>query len=327
MKNTPFKLASVGLITVALSGCSLIFTDHTNDYQEDLSNQTDLQVPPGSLRAKDDLVIPNADSIPNLVKGKGFVVPRAPFIFYPMTNIPVSQDADRMTFTVPADLAKTKEMVKSFLSALHGQGDSIATESDERLVSVPFEFIKQGFWASVGSTFTRNFPEKTVFLFTFKASGTNTILTMQYKQQEQGDDVTKWQSPTQDDSRYTDAIRLWGNMGKQLNEASAYLSQRNENTPFPIWVDHRGVFAVRLESKDALASQVQAAGLHFVDGQKNVLAINGHSNKAVDAASEQTTFPYHIEHQKAGDFLVIDVSDVKNPEMTSFQLAQRFVSQ
>ncbi|SBS37602.1 hypothetical protein MSP8887_02985 [Marinomonas spartinae] len=325
MKNTSFKLASAGVLALAMSGCSSILTDHANDYQYAVSNTTQLKEPPGSLQVRDDLVIPNVNEIPDLQKTGKFVTPRAPFIFYPMTKIPVSNKADRMVFDVPAGLDKTKEMVKGFLGALHGQGEAIATDKDNQIISVPFEFVKQGFWGSVASTFTRDFPEKTVFSFTFKRSGNDTIVSMQFKQQEQGKDVTSWQSPEKDPKRYTDAIRLWGNLGRQISEASAYLSQRGENSPFPIWVDHRGIFAVHLKTTVDLAAQVKAAGLHFVDGQSNKLAIDKQEAQSGAKLDEQT-FPYKVETQRDGKFLVIDASKVTDPELASFQLVQRFIA-
>ncbi|MFT6656751.1 MAG: ribosomal protein S6, partial [Marinomonas primoryensis] len=45
-----------------------------------------------------------------------------------------------------------------------------------------------------------------------------------------------------------------------------------------------------------------------------------------DVSWEEREYPYKITHQKAGDFLVIDVSATDYPEVTSFHLVQRFVN-
>ncbi len=324
MKNVFFKIASVGILVFAMSGCSCLFTDHTNGYQDETNSIKLLQMPSGSLHIQDDFVIPHQDMIPNLANNKEITEPRAPFIYHPMVDIPVSLNADSITFTAPASMSKTKKIVKDFLNALHGEGVSIASKFDDHIISVPFEFDKKGFWSSLGSFFTRSYSKKIVFSFTFEVLKKNTLISIQYKQKEQGKDVDDWRSPIKNARLYTDVIRLWGTMGTSLNKTSVLFSQTNKNTPSPIWVDRQGVFAIHLKSKDDLATQVKQAGLHFVNGKEGILAVDKSDIKP-DSLSSQMKFPYHTEHQSKGDFLVIDVSKVKNPEIMSFQLVQRFV--
>lgn len=340
MNKKTIKLASVGALAIALSGCSLLLTDHSNDYRNESVNSVVLKVPAGALQARDDLVIPNENKIADLTKDSKFVVPRAVFVFYPMAKIAVESSQDSIVFDVPANMVQSKKMIKDFLMALHGDGESVATTADNKIVSVPFQFIKQGWWASIWSDISRNFPETIVFSFSFKETEKGTLVSVQYKVEENGKDTSGWMNPTSRNDVYADVIRLWGDMGRQVNKTSVYLSEQGNKTPFHVWIDHRGIFAIHLNSNnttdDSLASQLALAGLKPVTGKENTLSVlPSKDTKQFSVAPivgagkvlawDKREYKYNIVHQKAGDFLVIDVSASPNPEITSFLLAQRFV--
>ncbi|MEP2618797.1 MAG: hypothetical protein ABJH25_12265, partial [Marinomonas sp.] len=155
---------------------------------------------------------------------------------------------------------------------------------------------------------------------------------------------------------YTIAVRLWGTIGRQLNQSSAYLSNRGDASDFPVWVNHRGIFAVRLNknlSAAELEAQLQTAGFYIMpdaeskiapvkpeevarigdivdfsiptgDGEKQKL-FNVYRRDLDDVTWDKREYSYEITHQKSGDFLVIDVSSMDFPEVTSFHLVQRFL--
>ncbi|MCB5161860.1 hypothetical protein [Marinomonas algarum] len=360
MKKVSLQIVGVGSIAFMLSGCSLFFTDSANEYQTERSTGSTLEVPEGSLTIKDALVIPNEQKIADLEATNTFVTPRAPFTFYPMVQVGVSETDNAMVLTVPANMTQSKRIVSDFLTALHGAGSAIATETDNTIVTIPFDFHPQGWWANLWSDITRLYPKKTAFNFAFsevEGEPNKTLVTIQYRDEQEAMEPTAWESPTENTDAYGVAVRLWGTTGRQLNQSSAYLSNRGEMAAFPIWVDHQGQFAVRLGNQltpDAVESALLDKGFYLMPGEASLIAPvpsdevervgdvisldvptgNGESMKLFnvrrrnldDVNWDKREYPYEILQQKAGDFLVIDVSATDYPELTSFHLTQRFVN-
>ena len=357
MNKFTLKLMGVSSITFLLAGCSTFFTDHSNDYQLEKPVTTKLEVPAGSTPAKDVLVIPNEKAIADLKGSAAYTTPRAPFIFYPMVAIGVEEKDDSVVLTVPASLTQSKRVVTDFLTALYGEGESIASQTQNQIISAPFDFHPQGWLASLWSNITRLHPANTAFLFSFKEVEDKTLVTIQFRDEVQDVEPSDWMSPVQNDDAYKVAVRLWGTMGRQLNQASAYLSNLDETASFPIWVDHQGIFAVYLGknvSQTDLEAKFNSAGIYLIPGDKKLLAPvppedvarigdvidlsiplgNGKEQNLFkvrrrnldDVSWEQREYPYTISHQKAGDFLVIDVSALDSPEVVSYHLVQRFIN-
>lgn len=357
MKHSTLKLVGAGSVALILSGCSAFFTDHSNDYQKKQPTITVLDKPAGSEQSKDLLVIPNENAIANLEEVKPFETPRAPFVFYPMTAIDVLEQDDAIEFTVPTSVEHSKRIVSDFLTALHGAGSPISSQTEDQIVSVPFDFHPQGWWASLWSDITRLHPAKTAFSFRFSDVGGKTLVAVQFRDEQQDVEPSNWMSPAQNEDAYAVAVRLWGTIGRQLNQASAYLSNRDSASAFPVWVDHHGIFAIHLGdnvSTPELESKLNAAGIYLIPNADNMLApvppedvarvgdvvdfslpiVGSEATKSLksirrnldDVSWENREYAYKIMHQKAGDFLVIDVSSMASPEVVSFHLAQRFVN-
>ncbi|REG85777.1 hypothetical protein [Marinomonas pollencensis] len=340
MNKTTIKLVGIGALFSVLSGCSTVLKDNSDDYRHDKVNSVVLQAPEGSLRIRDDLVIPHENDIANVAPNSKFTVPRASFVFYPMAKVDVRMEANRVVLDVPATLTESKKMVKDFLMALHGDGESIASDTDTQIVSVPFQFVKQGWWASVWNHVSREFPEQIVFSFSFTKSEQGTLVGVQYRVEDRGEATTDWLSPTTRNDMYADTLRLWGDMARQLNKKTVYLSEQGGKAPFHVWIDHRGVLAIHLDPtqsvQNALSKQLKAASLAPVAGKENTLtvmplvagkmdAVAPNPTPEQSAAWDESEYHYSIIHQKAGDFLVIDVTSSPTPKITSFLLAQRFV--
>ncbi|NLQ16290.1 hypothetical protein HGG82_01465 [Marinomonas sp. M1K-6] len=354
-----FALQFVGATSIALglSGCSLFLTDHSNDYQNEKPVTSTLETPAGSKQSKDLLVIPNEDKIGNLEPSDSFTTPRAPFVFYPMVNVGVTEQDDAIEFLVPADQQQAKRIVADFLTALHGAGTSIASQTDNQIISIAFDFHPQGWWASLWSDITRLHPAQTVFSFRFSESGDKTRVSVQFRDEQQDVEPSRWMSPVQNDDAYSVAVRLWGAMGRQLNQSSAYLSNRDDTSPLPVWVDHQGLYAIYLGknvSPADIETKLNMAGMYLMPEVENMLApvppeevarigdvidfmvpsgkgsemklFNTRRRNLDDVGWEEREYAYQITHQKAGDFLVIDVSSMALPEVVSFHLAQRFVN-
>lgn len=358
MNKFSLQLVGVGLLTVVLSGCSLFFTDHSDDYQDVTKTHSTLEAPEGSTPSKDVLVIPNEDAISDLTPVKPFVTPRAPFIFHPMVAVGVAEKDDAIEFSVPANKTQTKRIVSDFLTALYGAGESIASQTDDQITSVAFDFDPQGWWASLWSDITRVHPAKTTFAFGFTESEGNTLVKVQFRDEVQDTDPGPWMTPVKNSDAYTIAVRLWGTLGRQLNQSSAYLSNRDDASSYPVWIDHQGFYAIHLNdaSTSGLKATLNAAGIYLVPGSDNLLAPvlpekiarigdvidftiptgNGEKQKLFnvrrrnldDVSWDLREYSYKITQQKAGKFLYIDVSSVEQsegPEVVSFHLAQRFI--
>lgn len=358
MNKFTLQLVSVSAFAVFLSGCSLFFTDHSDDYQDVTKTHNTLEVPEGSTPSKDILVIPNEDRITDLTPAKPFVTPRAQFIYHPMVAVGVVEKEDAIEFSLPANKAQAKRIVSDFLTALYGAGESIASQTDDQIISVAFDFHPQGWWASLYSKITRLYPAKTVFAFSFTESEDKTLVSIQFRDEVQDAEVGPWMTPVENSDAYTVAVRLWGTFGRQLNQSSAYLSNQNDASSYPIWVDHHGLYAIRLNdaSPSGLKTKLNAAGIYLVPGADNLLAPvspeniarvgdvidftiptgNGETQKLFnvrrrnldDVSWDLREYSYKITEQKAGKFLVIDVSSVaqpEDPEVVSFHFAQRFI--
>jgi hypothetical protein len=357
MNKFTLQLMGAGSLTLMLSGCSVFFTDHSDDYQDQKPVVSTLEVPQGSASSKDTLVIPNETEIADLEPSKPFVTPRAPFVFYPMVAVGITEQDDAIEFLVPASKEKSKRIVADFLTALHGAGTPISTQTDDQITTVPFDFHPQGWWASLWSSVTRIHPAKTAFSFHFNEIEGKTLMRVQFRDEQQDVEPSGWISPDQNDDAYSVAIRLWGTIGRQLNQSSAYLSNRDDAASFPVWVDHKGIYSIRLGnnvSPSELEMTLSAAGIYIVPGVDPLLApvppedvarigdvvdfnipvgkgekqklFNVYRRNLDDVSWEEREYPYKITHQKAGDFLVIDVSATDYPELTSFQLVQPIVN-
>jgi hypothetical protein len=357
MNKFTLQLVGAGSLTLLLSGCSMFFTDHSDDYQNEKPVASALDMPAGSTESKDVLVIPNESNIADLETATPFITPRAPFVFYPMVAVEVTEQDDAIEYLVPATKQKTKRIVTDFLTALHGAGTSVATQTDDQITSVPFDFHPQGWWASLWSNITRLHPAQTAFSFRFSEMEGKTLVSVQFRDEQQDVEPSNWISPVQNDDAYSVAVRLWGTMGRQLNQSSAYLSNRGDSASFPVWVDHKGIYAIRLGNKVSASefeTILSAAGIYLIPDSDHLLSPvspedvarigdvvdfnipvgNGEKQKLFnvyrrnldDVSWEEREYTYKITHQKAGDFLVIDVSAMESPEVTSFHLAQRFVN-
>ena len=358
MNKFTLQLMGASSLTFLLSGCSVFFTDHSDDYQEEKPVTSTLEMPAGSAPSSDVLVIPNKKEIANLDGITPYTTPRAPFVFYPMVAVGVEEQDDALEFTVPANITQSKRIVTDFLTALHGDGASIASQTDDVITSVSFDFHPQGWWASLWSNITRIHPAQTAFSFKFiEQTEGKTLVAVQFRDEQQDAEPGNWISPVQNDDAYSVAVRLWGTMGRQLNQSSAYLSNRGDAASFPIWVDHHGLFGIHLGDKVSPAdveAKLNAAGIYIMPGADQLLAPvppedvarvgdvvdftipNGDGGKQKlfqvrrrnldDVGWEEREYSYKISHQKAGDFLVIDVSSMDSPEVASFHLTQRFVN-
>ena len=357
MNKFTLQLVGASSLTFMLSGCSLFFTDHSDDYQKGQPVTSALEVPDGSTPSNDVLVIPNEKAIANLEGTTAYSTPRAPFVYYPMVAVGIEEKDDSIELTVPAGLAQSKRIVTDFLTALHGAGTSIASQTDDHILSVPFDFHPQGWFASLWSNITRIHPAQPAFSFRFNELEGKTLVAVQFRDEQQDAEAGNWMSPVQNDDAYSVAIRLWGTMGRQLNQSSAYLSNRGETASYPIWVDHHGLFAIYLGdnvSQADIEAKLNAADMYLMPGPDQLLApvppedvarigdvidFNipvGEDKKQKlfkvrrrnldDVSWEQREYSYKISHQKAGDFLVIDVSSMDSPEVVSYHLVQRFVN-
>ncbi|QRV23997.1 hypothetical protein [Marinomonas foliarum] len=354
MSKLALQIIGAGSMTLLLSGCSTFFTDHSDDYQKEKTTSTSIVMPDGSQPAKDILVIPNENNIADLDGVTPYETPRAPFIYYPMVAVGVVERTEAIEFSVPANISQSKRIVSDFLTALHGAGLPIASQTESQIVSVPFDFHPQGWWSSLWSNITRVHPANPAFSFDFSEADDKTLVSVRFRDEQEGAEPSNWMSPVQNADAYSVAVRLWGTIGRQLNQTSAYLSNRESTTAFPVWVDHQGIFAIHLgvnSSPAEIEAKLNAAGMYLIPGEDNMLApvpsedvarigdvvdfnipgseqklFNVYRRNLDDVSWENREYAYKISRQKAGDFLVIDVSSMEFPEVTSFHLVQRFVN-
>ncbi|MBD5772133.1 hypothetical protein [Marinomonas colpomeniae] len=357
MKKLTSKIIGISSFTLLLSGCSSLYTDHSNDYQDEKPVENSLKAPANSTSSNDRLVIPNENTIADLESSKPFVTPRAKFIFYPMVAVGITEKDNAIEFSIPANVSQSKHIIVDFLSALYGAGESISSQTESLITSVPFEFHPQGSLASLWSSITRVYPARTAFSFEFTVIEGSTLVSVQFREEQKDSEPSDWMSPIKNEDAYSTAIRLWGTIGRKLNESSAYLSNIDDTPDSPIWINHSGLYSIHLGNNVSLAeidAKLNAAGMYVMEGSENVLApvpqeevarigdvvdfsipiANGEKQKLFsvrrrdldDVSWDKREYSYEITQQKAGDFLYIDVSKMEYPEVVSFHLIQRFVN-
>ncbi len=356
MKKITSKMIGIGSFTLLLSGCSSFYTDHSNDYQDEKPVENVLKAPADSTSSNDRLIIPNENRIADLESPKPFVTPRAKFIFHPMVAVDITEKDNTIELSIPANVTQSKHIIVDFLSALHGAGESVSSQTESLITSVPFEFHPQDSWASLWSSITRVYPVKAAFSFEFTPIEGSTLVSIQFREEQKDGAPSDWMSPVKNEDTYSTVIRLWGTIGRKLNESSAYLSNRDDTPDFPIWINHSGLYAIHLGNNVSLAeidAKLKAAGMYVMEGSDNVLApvpqeevarigdvvdfsiptgggekqklFNVRRRDLDDVSWDKREYSYEITHQKTGEFLYIDVSEMEYPEVISFHLTQRFV--
>lgn len=354
LTSTMVTLASTGLL---LTGCSSFLTDHADDYQDGVDQNTALIAPEGSAPLEDSLVIPNEGAVADLQEKKEFVAPRAPFLYQSMAKVVMTEKQDAVEYVFPADVRQSKKIIEDFVSSFNDSPTPLVTDTDTRITTTPAPLVEQGRWRSLWSQITRVYPSKTEFSFDLQPlENASTLVKMQMREVSEEGEIGEWVSPTTDLNTYGMAIRLWGTIGRKLDQNSAYLSEsKKQAEPSPIWINGSGMFAAYLGKKvsaEQIEQKIQQAGL-YLSSEANQLAVvpedeiarvgdvipleipvgKGKTQKLFnvkrrdldDVSWDKRTYPYKIERQAAGDFLVIDVSATENQQLTSYFFAKKFL--
>ncbi|MEO9964308.1 MAG: hypothetical protein ABJF11_00880, partial [Reichenbachiella sp.] len=296
-------------------------------------------------------------AVADLQQKTEFVAPRAPFLYQSMAKVVMTEKQDAVEYVFPADVRQSKKIIEDFMSSFDVSEAPLATDTDSRIVTTPIPLVEQGRWRSLWSKITRVYPSKTAFSFVLlPQENASTLVKMQMREVSEEGQVGEWVSPATDLNTYGMAIKLWGTIGRKLDQNSAYLSESNKQVdPSPIWINGSGMFAAYL-GKKVTAKQAQQkildAGLYLI-GEGNQLAVvpedeiarvgdvvalevpvgkgktqklfNVYRRNLDDVTWEERIYPYKIERQAAGDFLVIDVSVAKNQQLTSYFFAKKFL--
>ncbi|MCV2402728.1 hypothetical protein OFY17_07510 [Marinomonas sp. C2222] len=357
MNKALANVAAFSVLTVSLSGCSLFYTDHSSDYQNTKATSNKLELPQGALEQKDIMVIPNEEVIADVTEVTPFTIPRSPFVFYPMAAVSYVETENSVEFSIPANAQQSKRIISDYLSSVHGEGEVIASQTETTLVTTQLSLKKQGKLAAIWSSITRLYPEKTVLSLEFSEGEQSTKVAIQFRHEKRGEEPTDWMSPASNTEVHSIIARLWGNIGRKVDESSAYLSTLDKTTDFPIWINHNGEYGIRLGNDvtdDVVESKILSAGLYLMANSESTLSPvpeekvarvgdvidfvvpvgNGETKKLFnvyrrdldDVEWQEREYTYQVQRQKKGDFLVIDVSAAKYPEIVSFILAQRFIN-
>lgn len=345
-------------LTVFLSGCGLFYTDTSSEYQNTKLSTKKLQLPTGSVVAKDIMVIPNEDVIADLgEKSKSYTLPRTPFLFYPMVSVPYLEKDSAIELLIPANEVESKRIVADHLSSIYGEGDVIASQTEHKFITTQLSLKKQGKLAAIWSSITRLYPEKTVLSFEFAEAEQSTKVAIQFRHEKRDEEPTEWMSPATNPDVHSIVARLWGKVGRKIDESSAYLSTLDKTTDFPIWINHNGEYGIRLGkgiADDVVEAKILSAGLYLMANTESTLSpvpeekvarigdvvdfsipvgsgktqklFNVYRRDLDDVEWQAREYLYEIQRQENGDFLVIDTSAAQHSEVVSFLLAQRFIN-
>lgn len=344
--------------SVLLSGCSSFLTDHADDYQNEIQHPNELVTPEGSAPLSNALIIPNEDRVADLTEKQPFVAPRAPFLYQSMAKIDMREAPQAISYIFPADIKQAQKIIEDFVISLHSDENMLANKSDNRLTTTPIPLVEQGKWRALWSKITRVYPSKTEFAFDFsRQDNGHTLVTMQMRQINQDDEAGEWLSPAEDLNTYAIAVKLWGTIGRKLDQSSAYLSDRKKQPePSPVWVNSEGMFAAYLGqnvTQQQVEEKIKDAGLFLMSDANQLAAVaeqdiarigdvvaleipvgNGKTQKLFnvrrrdldDVSWQERVYAYHVERQATGDFLVIDVSATQHPQLTSYYFAKKFIN-
>ncbi|MGR0279719.1 hypothetical protein ACUM5Y_11820 [Marinomonas dokdonensis] len=354
LTSTMVTIASTGLL---LTGCSSFLTDHADDYQNGVEHSETLVAPDGSSPLEDKLVIPNEDAVADLQEKKEFVAPRAPFLYQSMAKVVMMEKEASVDYVFPADIRQSKKIVEDFSVSFINEEGIVESNSDNRVTTIPTLLTQQSWWRSTWSKITRVYPDKREFSFDILPQDNgSTLVRMQTREVSQDDNANDWVSPAEDPNSYALAVKLWGTIGRKLDQNSSYLSDRKKQPePSPVWINGAGMFAAYLGKKVSLEQvnqKISNAGLYLIGENNQLSAVaeddiarvgdivaleipvgNGKTQKLfnvrrrdLDNVSwEERVYPYKVERQAAGDFLVIDVSATENPQLTSYFFAKKFL--
>lgn len=340
-----------------ISGCSSNAVVSNTEYQKAQASSVVIEPLENSVPVQNKMPIPNEAIVANIEPKDTFIIPRAPSIFQSLRQVGYQEMPDKLVLTAPASLSLTRNVVNNFLISSYGEGSAIRSNGNTRIETEGIEEKKQGKLASMWSKITRLYPDKQVFEFIFNEQNDQTQIEIRFRTEKQGEEPTDWLSPLDSKFTHTFAVRLWGALGRQLNESSTYLSNLKPSTETAIWIDHNGQFSLNLagDSAKPIRKLLNDAGLFLISESPLTLALkpaseipkvgdlkevfvpmnggktqmklfNVRRRNLNDVDWQEREYPFEIQTNSLGRFLVVDFSAIEYPELRSFLLMQRFLS-
>lgn len=353
-----WKWLTLSALIAGAVGCSVV-PDHANDYQTSQEDTRFEQEQNRQSEINDKLTIPNSNAVPALTEKSDFETPTPPLVFHPIVLMQQSSDSSQFTLHSPVSIAVTRNAVKNFLASLYGEGNPVREEDSNRMESAPLDFKKRGTLARWWSNITRLYPEQAVFEFRFsEENGGGTRLDLRFRKEKQGEEPGPWLAPEQSEYAQSVAVRLWGTLGRQFYEASAYLSEQDRSKKVAVWVDHQGRFVVNAKSlgNSDVEGLLMSSNLYFTSksplkvafvpedevakvgdlidlvvpegtfATQDITLFKVRRRHLDDVAWDEREYPLQILSKKSGLFLVMDTSASEYPELTSFRFMSRLLA-
>ncbi len=350
-------------LCLILSGCGSfgLLEDQREKYKSSEENTVDLTYPNGITQPVDSLTIPNAGKVANADADEwdSINIPKPPSVYYPLTPIHIASNDVEYQLHVPATISVTENMLTNFLTSIYGEGNPIRLNEGGRIETKRFNSSSQGQLASVWRWITQLPSTGTALEFNLTEHVVGTKVQIRYRNEKSNGESSDWMSPVDDKFAESTVVRLWGVLGRQLNESAAFLSNQSISNTTPLWVDHRGHFVFRISDENELNSidsLISSANLYLLSASPNTLAlipeselpkigdivnlkipflssdalasssIKGRRRNLNDVEWNEKIYNFKLDTNSLGKFMVIDFSEVDYPELRSYQVMSRFTN-
>ncbi|WP_191600168.1 hypothetical protein [Marinomonas algicola] len=347
------------ILCLFLAGCgsSSVIKDHRDDYKTVKANAQVLKYPEGSKPPVDKLYIPNEQRVGNLNDLSQPQIPSPPSLYHALTPIHIASLEGRYQLLVPAAQSVTENILTNFLTGLYGDGNPIRSNLDGIIETQRFTTSNEGKLASLWRSITRLPSDGIVFQFDLSFDPIGTKIDVRYRKESSDGVSSEWKSPSESQFAETSVVRLWGVLGKQLNDTTAFLSSQFKTNTTPLWVDHKGQFVLRLNDKTQnVETLISSAGLYLLSTSSNKLSlkpeeelpkigdivdlkipfvdqdeskpslIKGRRRNLDNIDWDEEIYTFRVDTNTLGKFLIIDFSDVDYPELRSYQVMSRFIN-
>ena len=342
-------------LALSLTACSMF--DKSDNYQLSRSNDVELVVPAGSVASRDTLVIPNEDSIPDYTGEMNVEGLKGPISFMPLANVKVSWQDETMWIESSLDTKTAKGLIKSYLVALSGDLNSIASMTDDEIVSAPIGDKDQGALLKFYYSITRLYPDRPAYRFKLESTaigskiGLQSRLVSQDKNQEF--EYGEWLSPDESEESYSDALQFLSTLSSESMELVDSKVESDLPKANQMWLKTDGQYLVKLSDNATeldVANLIEQSDLHLVsrsplelafvtagevtkvgdirpitlpsstEGEEDMLLFNLKYRNLDSVEWQKRAYPVVLVQSDEGVFVEVDVSAVEFPDVVSYRI-------
>lgn len=351
------KLAAAIAVTISVTGCSLI-DDKADVYKESQANEASLVVPEGSVTARDRFVIPNEDKILATSIAPDLSIPTKaiPDSFSPLADLTVTWEDDILWIETPLESETLGAVVKNFLVSIYGEGDPIAVNTENEIISAPVGDKDVGSLLKFYYSITRLYPDRTEYRFELVDGVKGTKVGMQHRivSTDKNSDVTygDWLSLESSDQEYDLGLQFISAVSREAlaHDKELAASTRSQTN---IWVTSEGDYVLKLDDslkKADVAALIEQSDLYLIsrnplelafvtegeitkvgdikplklpsktEGGEDVVLLNLRYRNLDGVSWQKRVYPVDLIQKPEGLFIDADTSATEQPNVVSYRI-------